>query len=368
MKQRILFYYFIKECIPPFILGIIIFSLILITGNLLKILQILITKGVSIIDFFRLLFFIFIPLFSFVIPMAVMLSILIALSRFSIDNEITAFKSLGISPFRFITPALTIGVTASIITASITLYFSPRAYTEVRNITRRIIESGITSTLREGAFTEIIDGITVYAKEIGKERNHFYDVLIYDSREKINNYVAYAREGIIYTNPENFFLTIHLTQGSIHLNSSDYETLKMLDFESYELKIPLGTSQELPGEYRSPKEMPTSYLLNYIRKAEGNKRDIIKATLQLSRRFAFPFAGIVFVFVSIPIGFLSPREGKLWGFAFSIILFTLYYISLIGGENLAYREIIPASIASWLPDILFFISGFFLMKLLTRPG
>ncbi len=368
LRSRTLFFYFLRECMPPFFLGIIVFSFILITGNLLKILQILITRGVEISDFLLLLFYIFIPLFSFVIPMSVMLSILIALSRFSIDNEITAFKSLGISPYKFIPPALTIGVIASILTASITLYFSPRAFGEVRRITTRMLEAGVASTLREGAFTEIIDGITLYAKELGKEKNHFYDLFIYDSRGKINNYIAYAKEGFINSEANRYFLTIYLRNGSIHLRSDDYETLKILNFQSYELNIPINISQEIPGEFRSPKEMPTRHLIKYIRKGEGQQRDLVKASIQLGRRLSFPLAAIIFVFVSIPVGFLSPREGKIWGFTFSIVLFTLYYIILVGGENLAYRGIIPGSIASMLPNLLFLIVGIYLNILLAKPG
>jgi lipopolysaccharide export system permease protein len=297
-----------------------------------------------------------------------MLSILIALSRFSIDNEITAFKSLGISPYKFITPALTIGLVASILTASITFYFSPRAFGEVKKLTTRMLESGVTSTLREGAFTEIIDGITLYAKEIGKEKNHFYNVFIYDSRGKINNYIAYAKEGFINSESKNSFLTIYLKNGSIHFRSDDYESLKILNFKSYELKIPINIPHEIPGEFTSPKEMPTTYLIKYIRNGKGTQRDLVKASIQLGRRFSFPLAGIIFVFISIPIGFLSPREGKIWGFTFSIILFTLYYIILVGSENLAYRGIISGSIASMLPNILFLVAGSFMNRLLAKPG
>ncbi len=368
LKSRTLFFYFLQECIPPFFLGITVFSLILITGNLLKILQILITKGVEILDFLRLLFYTFIPLFSFVIPMSVMLSILIALSRFSIDNEITAFKSLGISPYKFIPPALTIGILATIVTGSITLYFSPRAFGEVRKITTRMLESGVASTLREGAFTEIIDGITLYAKEIGKEKSHFYDVFIHDSRGKVNSYIAYAKEGLIKSASQGYFLTIHLKNGSIHLSSDDYELLKILDFKSYELNIPVNISKEIPGEFRSPKEMPTPYLIKYIRSGKKSQRDIIKASIQLSRRLSFPLACLIFVVISIPVGFIAPREGKLWGFTFSIILFTLYYILLVGGENLAYRGIISGGVASMLPNLLFLIAGTYMNRLLSRPG
>jgi len=367
-RSRTLFNYFILESIPPFFLGLLVFSFILITGNMLRILQVFITRSVEATEILKLIFYLFIPLFSFVIPMAVMLSIMVALSRFSTDNEITAFKSLGISPHKFFFPALIMGITASIMTASITIYFAPRAFREVKKISNRMLESGVTSTLREGAFTEITDDLTVYAKTLGRENNHFYDVLIYDSRGKINNYVAYAKEGYITSSPEGYFISIHLINGSIHIRSEDYERLRVINFSSYTLNLPINFSNESTGKYASPKEMPTMELIKYIRKAEGSRRDIIKASIQLGRRFSFPFAAIVFAIVSIPIGFLSPREGKLWGFTLSIILFAMYYIFLIAGENLALREIIPGGIATWTPNLLFIIVGGYLTTRLSKPG
>lgn len=368
VRTKTLSRYFLKESLPPFFLGILVFSFILITGNILKILQILISKGINIYDFLDLLFNLFIPLFSFVIPMSVMLSILIALSRLSIDNEITALKSLGISPYRLFLPALTMGVVATAVTSIITLYLSPRAFGEVKRITNRMIESGVTSTLREGAFTEVINGLTVYAKEVGKEGNHFYGIFIYDTRGKVNSYIAYADEGYISSDREGERLKIVLTRGSIHIQTEDPETLRLLNFSSYELSIPLNLSSDDSPGFRSPKEMPTFYLMGHIKKGEGSPRDVTKAMIQLSRRFSFPVACVVFVLISIPIGFLSPREGKLWGFTLSILLFTLYYILLIGSETLAYKGLISGFVAPWIPNLVFFIAGIYLNSLLQKPG
>jgi len=353
---------------PPFMLGLIVFSLVLITGNILKILQILLIKGVNFYDVINLIYYLYVPLFAFVLPMSVMLSILIAMGRFSADNELVAFQSLGVSPSRFLSPALSLGIAAMIITAYITLFQSPASYSSIRTITYRMISSGLYTTLREGAFTELIEGITIYAERAGKESNQFENIIIYDARGKVNKYFSFAEKGSINSDANGFHIILSLKNGGIQFQSPSYENLRSIIFNHYELKIPVQTGQASNSANKQFKEMGTMELFNYIKTPGIPEKDKTKAIILLNRRFTFPFTAIVFAFISIPVGFLSPKEGKVWGFTFSIILFTLYYILLIGSENLAYRGSVSGIVSAWIPNIIFTITGIVLTKFLSKSG
>ena len=84
-----------------------------------------------------------------------------------------------------------------------------------------------------------------------------------------------------------------------------------------------------------------------------------KYSVEIHKKFSLPIACILFVLVGAPLGTLSQKGG----FAVAIMLgfgfFLIYYIFLIGGEEMADRNIVTPMIGMWTPNvILAFIGGY----------
>ena len=65
---------------------------------------------------------------------------------------------------------------------------------------------------------------------------------------------------------------------------------------------------------------------------------------------------LVFVLLGAPLG-MRARRGGLATSAISIVVFIVYYLLLIGGEQLADRSLVAPALAMWLPNIVFGIPG-----------
>jgi lipopolysaccharide export system permease protein len=97
---------------------------------------------------------------------------------------------------------------------------------------------------------------------------------------------------------------------------------------------------------------------------EGIKQrgeDITSLDVELHKRYAFPFACIVFGLIGVPLGIQPRRSGRSYGFVFSIFLLLGYYISLTGSEILALRRSIPPYMAGWAPNVIFGTLGIYLL-------
>jgi lipopolysaccharide export system permease protein len=71
------------------------------------------------------------------------------------------------------------------------------------------------------------------------------------------------------------------------------------------------------------------------------------------KKFAIPFACIIFVLIGAPIAVRFPRGGAGMVIAISLLIFGIYYVSLIGGESLGDKGTIPPFLGPWAPNMFF---------------
>jgi lipopolysaccharide export system permease protein len=103
-------------------------------------------------------------------------------------------------------------------------------------------------------------------------------------------------------------------------------------------------------------------------RADINRREANKYSVEIHKKFAIPAAAIVFVLIGAPIGVRFPRGGIGMVIGVSLTVFCVYYVGLIGGENLADRDIISPFWAMWAPNVVFLAVGCAALHLVTRAG
>lgn len=75
--------------------------------------------------------------------------------------------------------------------------------------------------------------------------------------------------------------------------------------------------------------------------------------VEIHKKFAIPFACIIFVLIGAPLAVRFPRGGVGMVIASSLAIFGIYYTSLIGGEKLADNGIVAPFWGPWAPNLLF---------------
>ncbi|GBD92544.1 putative permease YjgP/YjgQ family protein [bacterium BMS3Abin05] len=89
-------------------------------------------------------------------------------------------------------------------------------------------------------------------------------------------------------------------------------------------------------------------------------RSINALMVEVHKKYAIPAACIVFVLIGAPLGVMA-RKGNLGiSGGISIVFFLIYWIFLIGGEELADRQFITPFWAMWSADILVGAAGVYL--------
>lgn len=85
---------------------------------------------------------------------------------------------------------------------------------------------------------------------------------------------------------------------------------------------------------------------------EHFEKQIHKYEVEIYKKFSIPFACIVFVLIGAPLGIKARRGSFGIGFTFSVGFFLLYWVCLIGGEELADRQIVSPALAMWFANIV----------------
>jgi hypothetical protein len=91
-----------------------------------------------------------------------------------------------------------------------------------------------------------------------------------------------------------------------------------------------------------------------------------KYWVEIHKKGSIPAACIVFVLIGAPIAVRYPRAGVALVVGVSLVFFGAYYVSLVGGEELADRRFISPVWAMWAPNILFALIGLWLLVQATR--
>ncbi len=103
-----------------------------------------------------------------------------------------------------------------------------------------------------------------------------------------------------------------------------------------------------------------------VRRFDVNNRMISQYMVEVHKKYSIPFACIMFVLIGAPLGIMARKGGLTVGASYSLFFFIIYWVSLIGGENLADNMIIPAWLAMWGGNIFVGFCGLIFLFLMLR--
>ncbi len=90
------------------------------------------------------------------------------------------------------------------------------------------------------------------------------------------------------------------------------------------------------------------------------QKSINKYGVEINKKFSLPVACILFVLLGAPLGVLARKGGFVVGMSLSFGFFLIYYLLLIGGEEMADRNIVSPVVGMWAANVVLFFIAFYL--------
>ena len=90
--------------------------------------------------------------------------------------------------------------------------------------------------------------------------------------------------------------------------------------------------------------------------------------VEIQKKLAISAACVIFAMLGLPLAVRFPRGGVGLVIGTSLAVFSVYYVGLIGGEELGDRLIVPPFFAMWTPNLIFLAVSLPLMWAVRRAG
>jgi LPS export ABC transporter permease LptG/LPS export ABC transporter permease LptF len=372
--------YVVAELTTPTVLALFLWTFLLLMNHFFLIAEKAIAKSLG-LDLTLRLFMSGIPsLLTITIPMAVILGTLIGIGRLSADHEWLALQSAGHGPWRLLRPLLIHGLIWSLLAFLVYSYAVPRANYAMRNLRGEIISaSNLASDLRPRVFYDALPNSVLFVDDIrAGSKGKMDGVLLVLTEPDRSTRLMLAKQADIYPSADGSGdLIIDLYDGIGHRYRSES------DEDVYQLMPGFGTTSErIPREdylkdFLQPPErvnqdlFPAELYAKYVAAREARRKmaeveaggqrradrflaqhTYNSVTIEMHQRIALPLASLFFAILSLPLGITRVRSGKGAGFALSLLVILVYWVSFTFARDQAYSGKFDPMLGPWIGNII----------------
>ena len=331
-------------------------------------------------------------------PFATLLGTLITIGRFTSDNEILVLLSSGLSYKNVFSPTLFVGVIVSLMSFGVNDVLLPMGTIEFTKLYRKILASTPALEIEPNSVKKFKDTVVITGAVTG---NNINDMMILDKTPDGERRVIISQNAE-FVDAGKEGLRLDMDSAFVHSSKEvaredfDYATSSVLRYRiKQDELIDSGTTitaREMAARdiwaMIKDKESVLSHTLNTRNHETLNAALALESALRkgpLSRDWRqrdalltsfkreyttshtllydrnLPFGAFAFIFLAVPLGLLAKKSGQAVGFVLGIIISVVYWVLLLGGQNMGLRLGTSPFWSMWLPNILTLITGFIML-------
>ncbi len=379
--MRILTRYILREVVSHAFLGGVAFTFIIFSSKLGTILEIWARNSASLTDVLRLILYLLPEVLIVTLPMAVLVGILLGLSRLAADSEITAMRASGMGVVTFVRIVSLVSLVALAAGLWNSLSLAPRAADSLLKLENSLKYAQASFEVQPRVFDEDFKNMVLYVQDVrpGSGAALWRHVFLADLTEPASPKVTTADQALVTSaGPGNLHMLMR-DGGQHQISSTDPNQYNISTFTTTDLPIQNG-AQDDNHLSRSDTRMTALPMRDLLRKADPalnpnpslSPADRLKASrpyrIELNKRFSYPFACLVLMLVGVPLGLSSQRGGKSTGFVLTILLVFIYYFFSSIGIALASQGKLSPIVGVWGANFLFAVAGLLLLQQMSRGG
>jgi lipopolysaccharide export system permease protein len=349
----------LKEMTTAFLLGLMVFTFVLLTNKILRLVELIVNKGVGILTVLQL--FLYVLPYSLVvtIPMSVLLATLATFTRLSTDGELLGLRGAGSSLTRLTRPSILFGIATTLLTLVITIWILPYSNQAFKNLVFNMARRQVAVGIQEGVFNSAFEGLILYVERLDPRTSEMEGVFLVDSRNPTERRVIVAQAGRFTSDPQQLRMGLTLRQGSIHLSGAELSgRYRLITFENYALTLDAANSLSEPIQRPlGEQELTLTELRERAATLRAQGQNSHPPIVEFHKKLAIPFSCALFSVLGVPLASRIRRGGRGLSLAISVGFALGYYVLIVAGEGLGDRGRIPEALAMWLPNVLIAVGG-----------
>jgi lipopolysaccharide export system permease protein len=295
---------------------------------------------------------------------SVLLSVIITFAVMHRNNEITALKASGVSVFRVTIPFILLGLFISLVNFILAEGMVPAANARVNELWRYEMhheanrpkmgaqrrykgwyraERAIYNVRRFREKAGLIEGVSLY---------------FFDEEFKLTRRVD-AQRGQYKDGQWTFFTGTDKTIGDKgHFKTSTFTEKQIL------LQV---KPEDFQYEEKTADQMSLAELDAFIAKLKREGYDTTYYQIDRQVKFSLPFVCTVLILIAIPLTLRQNRESVMArGAAIGVGVAFAYLAFFAISRSLGHSQTLPIILAAWLPNIIFSLTGAYLLVTLRQ--
>jgi lipopolysaccharide export LptBFGC system permease protein LptF len=346
--------YLIQAILPYFIFSWLLLSVVIFFQQASRFSEIFFSTSIPKNIIWQLTLALVPNVIAFTCPMAVLVGVIIGLSKMQGDSELTAVRAAGVGNVQITIPIVILGILLSFFAFFVNLKGVPFAAQIVRSVAIQTALYKLESPIEPGAFNTEINGFTIYVKNGDLENGAWKNIFIYHD-DKANKQVRLitSKSGRIDTTDELSELV--LENASVSTFSTENNIEKFVSENVGQVRFGIKTKrgeliEKISGSDKSLEELGINELAKYAQSKEGNEKT--EAELLLQRRLILSITPLIFALLGTALIIRFNRGGRGFGIFLALLCLVLYYLIALLGEQLARTRTISVLSASLLPIVL----------------
>lgn len=309
----------------------------------------------TVLDYYRFGLF---GILNYTLPISVLVATLVTFGIFSKNNEVTAFKSSGMSLYRAALPIVGISIAIcalAYLQLDYVLPYSNQRVEELRNKIKGKHASSSSAPHQQKLWF------------LGKGR-YLINFLAYDRDEKELSQVQ-----VFELHPTKFRLTRRIYAERARWDGVGWEFSKGWmrsfaddDTSTYALITrPLRLyyserPEDFATEARAPDQMTFAQLRRYIETIRKSGYAAEELSVKLYSKTSWPFISLVMALIALPFAFRIGKRGALYGVGVGLVLGIVYWMVYAVFTKFGEVGNLPAMLSAWSANILFAIAAVYL--------
>ncbi len=309
-------------------------------------------------------------------PMATLMASLLTYSKLSGNSELTALRSVGVSAWRMVSPALALALVMTLLTFAFNEAVVPHTLRQAEATRDRAVGKAVLGEDRERVSYSRFGNVTQPDGSRDRTLTHFFyaqrmnqgvmeQVTVLDLSQPGQRLMLTAKEGR-WNEQEAMW---EFLDGRLYVVSEQGgENITSATFDRY--LYPLGNQPLKVAKLPTDAELLT---IGQARTAErllresGDPQAARKLRVRIQEKFSFPAVCLVFGLLGSCLGVRpNARRSRSQGFGLSVLLIFAYYVVAFSFSAMGVNGALTPQLSAWLPVAIFLLIGAGLLRQASR--
>ena len=335
--------YILRNLVTLFLAIIFILGLVVFGNQFVLMVQESVERGIPIQELMPLVSFNMIRDVPLILTLSLFLAIVITISRLYKNSEAIVMNSLGLGDKHFIVFIQPLVIASFLIIFFLTIYAVPWAKQQKNIMEEETRNASEFSFITEGEFEQFKQGEIVFYTSKSKTLDtvgaqNMEEIFIYSS-DNGKPVIVLASEAIKYIDPQSNSIYLRLKDGVRYQGIPSNKNKNILNFDLYDLEIVSGELQKSVAIYSKIEGKSTLELL---------KQGGLLANAELQWRISQPITVLILSVIGVFLGKASPRSGKGINLLIGVVVFMIYYNSLLAAKSAIELGQINSILGLWV--------------------